>query len=206
MPRTNQKARTRLALVRAASELIEEGRTPSMPQAAERALVSVATAYRYYRSAEELWNDAVSYDSPGLDEEAMQADLDAAGDDLEARLEAVIRGFGFWMVDNADFARRSAKASLDSLFAQQARGEEPKSTRPRRRVTWIAKALEPLRGQLEDHHIDAIAEGVAMTWGAEPVITLLDVLDLSPEAAKERMRTTALWILRAGLAAARSDA
>ena len=42
------------------------------------------------------------------------------------------------MIDGPDSTRRSAKASLDSLFAQQARGEEPTSTRPRRRVTWLA--------------------------------------------------------------------
>lgn len=200
MSRTNQKARTRLALIRAASELIEQGASPSMPDAAERALVSVATAYRYYRSAEELWNAAVNYDAPGLDEEGVQAALDAAGDDVEARLEAVISGFGFWMIDNPDFIRRSAKAHLDSVFAQQARGEEPTSDRPRRRTPWNARIVEPLRGQVEDHHIDAIVEALGLAWGVEPVITLLDVLDLSPQAAKERMLTTAQWILRAGLA------
>lgn len=202
MPRTNQKARTRLALIRAASELIEEGATPSMPDAAERALVSVATAYRYYRSADELWNAAVAYDAPGLDEAAVEAALAEAGDDVEARLEAVIAGFGFWMIDNIDFTRRSAKAHLDSVFARQARGEAPSSDRPRRRTTWNARVVEPLRGTVEDHHLDAVVEALGLTWGPEPIITLLDVLDLSPDAAKERMLTSARWLLRQGLAAA----
>jgi hypothetical protein len=40
----------------------------------------------------------------------------------------------------------------------------------------------------------------------EAAITLLDVLGLSPEAAKERTMTTAKWILRAGLDDAKRSA
>lgn len=50
----------------AATKLIRDGRPPSMPEAAERALVSVATAYRYFRTAEELWEDAALYSSAEL--------------------------------------------------------------------------------------------------------------------------------------------
>src|SRR6185436_662241 len=61
--RTNQKTRTRAALLQSATELVREGRPPSMPEAAERALISLATAYRYFRTAEELWEDAALYSS-----------------------------------------------------------------------------------------------------------------------------------------------
>lgn len=177
-----------------------------MPEAAERAMVSVATAYRYYSSAEELWNDAVAYDASNLfDADAVRAAIEAEGDDVEARVETVIRECAWSLIDNHVFLRRSAKASLDAWFAQDARGEEPDSSRPRQRTTWNALALEPLRGRIEDHHVDAIVEALGLVWGAEPTITLLDVLDLSPQAAKDRMLTTARWILRAGLADAGED-
>ena len=58
--RTERRLKTRAALLRAAVELVREGRSPSMPEAAERALVSVATAYRYFTSAEDLWSEAAS--------------------------------------------------------------------------------------------------------------------------------------------------
>jgi hypothetical protein len=60
--RSNQKTRTRAALLQAATDLFREGRSPSMPEAADRALVSVATAYRYFSSAEDLWWEATLTD------------------------------------------------------------------------------------------------------------------------------------------------
>src|ERR1700689_4225275 len=60
--RSNQKTRTRAALLQAATDLFREGRSPSMPEAADRALVSVATAYRYFSSAEDLWWEATLAD------------------------------------------------------------------------------------------------------------------------------------------------
>lgn len=70
----------------AAIKLIRDGRPPSMPEAAERALVSVATAYRYFRTAEELWEDAALFSSSMLiDSDELEAAIEAAGDDVEAR-------------------------------------------------------------------------------------------------------------------------
>jgi AcrR family transcriptional regulator len=203
--RTNQRARTRRALIDAAHALMGEGRAPSMPDAAERALVSVATAYRYFRSAEELWDDAAAYGTSGLvDWDDVRAAIEACGDDAEARVDAVTRGIGWVLVDNALLARRSAKASLDRWFAQQGTDDADRSVRPGERVRWIALALQPLRTTLEDHQVDSIAEALAFVVGAEAVVTALDVLHLSPEAAKERMLVTTRWILRAGLAEAQA--
>ena len=80
--RVNQKARTRAALLAAAVELVREGRPPSVPDAAERALVSVATAYRYFPTADDLWTEA-SFET--MDFTELSADVekavDAAGDE-----------------------------------------------------------------------------------------------------------------------------
>lgn len=45
---TGAEARTRAALLDAARELLAEGRTPNVGEAAEAAGVSRATAYRYF--------------------------------------------------------------------------------------------------------------------------------------------------------------
>src|ERR1700677_4778902 len=46
--RANQKARTRAAIVDACGELVRSGAEVTMPEVARRALVSEATAYRYF--------------------------------------------------------------------------------------------------------------------------------------------------------------
>src|SRR5438445_10923724 len=46
--RVNQKARTRMAIVGAARELIRTGQPVTMPAVAQAALVSEPTAYRYF--------------------------------------------------------------------------------------------------------------------------------------------------------------
>src|SRR3954451_3489431 len=54
------------------------------------------------------------------------------------------------------------------------------------RAAWDGLALEPLRDKLEDHQVDSLIEALGLVVGAEAVVTLLDVLHLSPEAAKQR--------------------
>lgn len=199
--RNNQRARTLAALTRAAGELLREGQPPSMPAAAERALVSLATAYRYFSSAEELWDAAASFDVEHLiDSDGVRGEIEAAGDDVEARLEILIRRLGWTLIDHDVLMRQAAKTSLERWFAQQGREGQPKPLRPRQRNQWNRLALAPLRDRMEDHQVDALVEALGCVWGAEPIITLLDVLELSPDAAKERMMTTARWVVRGGLA------
>ena len=52
--RTNQKRRTRAALISAARELIVAGESPTVERAADRAAVSRTTAYRYFTNQREL--------------------------------------------------------------------------------------------------------------------------------------------------------
>jgi AcrR family transcriptional regulator len=52
--RVNQKRRTRAAIVAAAVELVEQGQSPTVAEVADAALVSRATAYRYFPTQEYL--------------------------------------------------------------------------------------------------------------------------------------------------------
>lgn len=199
--RSNQKARTRAALVDAAVKLIRDGRPPSMPEAAEAARVSLATAYRYFRSAEDLWDDAALYSATVIvDPDELEAAIHAAGDDVEARLQVLIRRLGWGYIDHAAMTRQVLKADLDRWLAHQGNADAPPPERPGQRNKWNALALEPLRDKLEDYQMDTLIEALGFVLGAEAVTTLLDALHLSPEAAKERQLTTAMWILRGGLA------
>ena len=52
--RVNQKRRTRSAIIAAAQAIVERGETPTVAQAANDALVSRTTAYRYFPTQESL--------------------------------------------------------------------------------------------------------------------------------------------------------
>src|ERR1700684_4118866 len=62
--RANQKKRTHDAIVRAAAELMLTGREVTMPEIAEAALVSEATAYRYFPDLATLLSEAMADQLP----------------------------------------------------------------------------------------------------------------------------------------------
>lgn len=117
--RANQKARTRAALVAAAIKLVREGLLLSIQDAAAEALVSVATAYRYFTSAEDLWEEA-SIQAIDLDAwlEDVHRRIEAAGDDPIARAEVAARLVGGRMLEDQLPFRLLVKAGLDRWLAQ----------------------------------------------------------------------------------------
>ena len=56
--RVNQKRRTRAAILAAAVELLKRGKSPTVAEVADAALVSRATAYRYFPTQEYLLFEA----------------------------------------------------------------------------------------------------------------------------------------------------
>src|SRR5471030_3078435 len=62
--RANQKLRTRNAIVQAAAELSRTGREVTMPEVARAALVSEATAYRYFPDLVSLLREAIGGQLP----------------------------------------------------------------------------------------------------------------------------------------------
>src|ERR1700683_3662258 len=59
--RSNQKERTRAAIVAAAREAVTSGGEVTMPDVARRALVSEATAYRYFADLASLLREVLAY-------------------------------------------------------------------------------------------------------------------------------------------------
>jgi AcrR family transcriptional regulator len=86
--RPNQRSRTRKDLLEAASRLMRQGRRPTVEEVAEEALVSRATAYRYFPSA-----DALLVEAPleGAVPEPEDLFRDTPSDDPVERLSASIR-------------------------------------------------------------------------------------------------------------------
>ena len=66
--RANQKARTRAAILEACGELVRSGAEVSMPEVAARAMVSEATAYRYFPDLISLLQEALEGLWPAADQ------------------------------------------------------------------------------------------------------------------------------------------
>lgn len=170
-----------------------------MPEAAERALVSVATAYRYFSSADDLWWEASNMAVgafTGADER-----VEAAGADPLARLEALIRSIGFQMLDDQVPYRQVAKAALEQWFRQAEVPENERvPIRQGRRNDQIRKALAPLVGQLPRKDVDRIARALGLVIGSEAMISLTDAVGLDVPAAKKTLLEAGRWLLAGALA------
>ena len=200
--RSNQRTRTREALIQAAVELVREGCAPSMPEAAARALVSNATAYRYFGSADELWQEASMFAAEfGPMLEDAEGLMDQAGDDPRARLEAAVRSIGWRMLDDQAPFRLVAKTALERWFAQSdAPPEDRVPVREGRRNRPCQKVVEPLVGKLDDRDLDRVAAALGTVLGTDSMLALTDGVGLNAEDAKPVMLDAARWLLAGALA------
>ncbi|WP_436793308.1 TetR/AcrR family transcriptional regulator [Actinospongicola halichondriae] len=199
--RVNQKARTREAILSAAIEIFREGREPTVPDAAERARVSPATAYRYFTSADDLQDEAsaelLSFVSTS---DEVGPAIDAAGDDVHARLDALVRTLGWRMLtDQAPF-RQQAKAGHERWFARQGAGGDDTEVRAGRRTKFIRQVVQPLESRLSRSELEQLVAALIIGFGTEAATSLTDVAQLDPEAALEVMARTCRWILDGALA------
>ena len=87
--RINQKRRTRAAIVAAAAELVRQGKSPTVAEVADAALVSRATAYRYFPSQEYLLAEAALESIRGDVDESLSTveSVDDRGADRARHLE-----------------------------------------------------------------------------------------------------------------------
>jgi AcrR family transcriptional regulator len=198
--RSNQKARTRSALLQAATDLFREGKSPSMPEAADRALVSVATAYRYFSSAEDLWWEATLADVFQQTVNETIERTNAAGSEPQARLEAAVRSNGFAMIDDQAPFRRVAQIALEQWFRRRAAPDDQQiPIRAGRRNELIREVLRPLAGALPEHDCERIANALGLVIGTEAMIALTDAVGLDAPTAKEALLDASRWLLAGAL-------
>jgi AcrR family transcriptional regulator len=187
--RVAQRRRTRNAIVAAATRLLTEGGTPSVDAIAAAADVSRRTVYTYFSSLEQLLLDATLGAMGDADIDAA-LDIDASGDDVPARVDALIRGL-LAMSDTAlPMGRRIIRLTVESP-PPRLPAEVPH--RGHRRTRWIEAAVEPLRDRLSDEQLDRLVSALSMVIGWEAMIVLRDVRGLSPDAERD----VTLWAARA---------
>ncbi len=189
--RPNQKSRTRKDLLRAAARLMKEGRNPSLEEIAGEALVSRATAYRYFSGVEALLVEA-ALDVAMPDESFLAAD--PSGDPVE-RLLRVDAAVASVVRDNEAAMRAMLVHSL-----QRGADGETLPVRQNRRTPLIEQALAPVRARLAPAEFDRLARALALVIGTESMLVFRDVLAIDAAEA-DAVRA---WMIRALVAAALS--
>jgi len=202
--RVNQKARTRTAILDAAVDLLREGQQVTVPAVADHARVSAATAYRYFASADDLAHEAALELLDFVASlEVVTTAIDDAGDDVDARLEALLRTLGWRMLNEQLPFRQLAKAGLEQWFAQQQHAPDNETpVRKGRRDSYTRRVLEPARASMTTADYERLVCALNVGWGTEAMISLIDINQLEPAAALEVMLATCRWILHGALSEA----
>jgi AcrR family transcriptional regulator len=187
--RANQRYRTRKDLIAATARLMKNGRKPTLEEIAEAALVSRATAYRYFPKVDPLLVEA-AIDIATPDADALFADDPSA--DPEARIdraEAAMHAMAF-----ANEA--SIRVMLAATLVQASASDVP--ARQNRRTPLIEAALAPSRRQFKKASYERLKAALAVIFGSESMIVFRDVLRLDEKTARE----VKSWAIRALVRAA----
>ena len=189
--RVNQKKRTRMAIIGACRELIRSGATVTMPDVARLALVSEATAYRYFPDLASLVNEtfASMWPSPA---EALRPVADS-GDPAERvafACEFLLRGV------------LASQTAARSMIASTITRPELAGTRPGIRFGLIDEALAPLNdtmGATDPARLSQLKHDLAAVVSAEAFFSLTDLARLTPGDAIASLVRTATTVTQAAV-------
>jgi AcrR family transcriptional regulator len=195
--RQNQRNRTRKDLLLAAARLSKQGQTPSLEDIAREALVSRATAYRYFPSIDALLVEA-ALDVAIPDADTVFAD-GPAGDPV-ARLERVDTVLHDLILANEQAMRTMLVHTLQRGMKSGDPGDIP--VRQNRRLPLIEAALAPARQEFKPAALKTLSQALALIMGTEAMVVVKDVLQLSDAEARKVKR----WAIRALVQAARKSA
>jgi AcrR family transcriptional regulator len=189
--RTQQKQRTRTALIAAARDLVTQGVTPTVEEAAAAASISRTTAYRYFPNQAALLVAA----HPEIEVRSLLPP--DAPEDPAARLDLVLDAFTRLIVDTEAQQRTMLRLSLEPDPAQ--RGRLP--LRKGRAIGWIEEALAPLRTQMSEAELRHLVLAIRSTVGIEALVWLTDIAGLSRDEAVELQCWSARAMFQSALAA-----
>jgi AcrR family transcriptional regulator len=189
--RANQKLRTRTAIVDATRRLIRAGSEITMSAVAEAAMVSEATAYRYFPDLVSLLREAVMHDWPAPEEalEPVAASVDPVeriGYATEYLLREVL----------------AAELAVRAMISASVVRPDAAGLRPARRFGLMRAALAPLETTLavtDPSAFEQLTLDLAVIVSAEALFTLTDLCGLTPDAAIRSAVHTARAVTAAAL-------
>jgi AcrR family transcriptional regulator len=193
----NQKRRTRNAIVAAARAIVDRGESPSVATAAEEALVSRTTAYRYFPTQESLLLELSVTISVDEVEELLARPRDESNP--EDRLLLLVDALNRSVSANEALFRTAQRHYLDTWLAAERAGEgHDYQVREGRRRQWIATVLAPLRDNLPDADFQRLQAALCLTMGGEAFTVLRDICQLTPDQAFAVAHWAAEAMLTAG--------
>jgi AcrR family transcriptional regulator len=186
--RVNQKLRTRNAILQAAVELIRTGRDVTMLEIAKAALVSEATAYRYFPDLAGLLQEALAGQMPTPAEAlAPVADSDDPVERIAVATEHLLRHVLAY--------QGATRAMIAATIARPAAA----GVRPGLRFGLIDHALAPLEGKLAGAELAQLKNDLAVVVGAEALFCLTDLRGFDAQDAIASVVHTATVLTRAAL-------
>lgn len=192
--RTNQKLRTRKALLEAAGALIRKGINPTLAEIAEEALVSRATAYRYFPNLDALLLEVSLDQMVETPEQIFQGadDLDAA-----ERVALVHDFLHQLVVQNEQQFRLFFRASMEQWLQTEGAPDAP--IRGARRISMLATALEPYRENIAPQTYDKLLYALSTLVSVEPFIAMTDVCQIDPQEGNSITRWAVKALVNAAL-------
>ncbi len=192
--RANQKKRTRMAIIEACREIIRAGGPVTMPGVARAALVSEATAYRYFPDLAALLNETLA----GLWLSPAQALSPVAGsadpvERIAAACEFLLRGV------------LTYQGAVRAMIAATITRPELAALRPGIRFGLIEEALAPLndtRLAADPQGLAQLRRDLAAVVSAEALFVLTDLAGLAPDEAIASLVRTATAVTETALARA----
>jgi AcrR family transcriptional regulator len=168
--RVNQKERTRQAIVAATREIIRTGGEVTMPAVAKSALVSEATAYRYFPDLVSLLREALAGVWPSPE---MALAPVAGSDDPVERVACATQALLRHVL--------TYQSAVRAMIAATITRPGDAAARPGLRFGLIDYALRPLA--VDDAVLAQLKRDLAVVVSAEALFTLTDLCGLSPEDA-----------------------
>lgn len=188
--RQNQKERTRRAIVAAAAKLIAAGTLPSVSEVAEEALVSTATAYRYFPDQLSLLSAALSDGVAGI---GGRFEPNIGTDpDVVRRVDVATEGMLRRIVDRETLVRAVMALSLLRSVDGTTPRQEAAGLRPGFRRAWIDEALRPAEDDVDPASLKRLKLALGVVMSSEALFALEDVMGVESDEAIEVCR----WMAR----------
>ena len=196
--RASQKQRTRQRVLDAAAHLIRKGESPTVSEAADKAKVSRRTAYRYFRTQQQMLAEAALVISRA---EVWERDLPPGRDQ---RLEMMVRNLQDFVYRNEAALRLLEQQFLQRPLSGRQRHEDGLPPRTNR-VRFIESALQGVRDQMKPKEFERLVSALVLCVGIEAAVALGLVRGLSPAKATEVCQWAAQKIVDGALAESKAS-
>lgn len=193
--RANQRLRTRQALVAAALDLSESGGSPTLEAVADKALVSRATAYRYFPSIEALMRDAYFERITAFVEHTV-----VLGDDPIDEIGKAVEDINRLLLQD-EVGLHVVERSFMQIWLENAT-DDARRPRASRRVKFVDQILTELSGRLDKAARARLRTALTVVIGVEAVLSMRDVAGASIDETAE----IGGWLARALVRQALADA